>query len=152
MTDNSSPRTVADARELLELTELTDIVFFETGARRNPDVEETPLSMQIALRREELLLEVRCRATVSGSGGEYVADASAVFKLHEPIEAADDVITEFVERVGVMSVYPYLRESITQSGAKLGLDRPVLKLLRPGDIHVTVDDSDSEDSKDAYAT
>ncbi|AWK76374.1 hypothetical protein CBI38_33625 (plasmid) [Rhodococcus oxybenzonivorans] len=149
MTETSPPRTVADARELLELTELTDIVFFETGARRKPDVEETPLSIQIALRREELLLEVRCRATVSGSGGEYLADASAVFTLREPIEAADAIITEFVERVGVMSVYPYLRESITQSGAKLGLDRPVLKLLRPGDIHITVDDSDDKDSTEA---
>ncbi len=74
---------------------------------------------------------------------------SAVFTLREPIEASDAIITEFVERVGVMSVYPYLRESITQSGAKLGLDRPVLKLLRPGDIHITVEDSDGDESTDA---
>lgn len=138
MSENPSLRTVTDARELLELAELTDIVFYETSARRNPDVEETALSIEIALRKEEEVLEVRCRAIAAGGGGEYVADASAVFALQEPVDVPDAVMTEFVERVGVMSVYPYLRESITQSGAKLGLDRPVLKLLRPGDVHVTL--------------
>ncbi|MEE2061737.1 hypothetical protein [Rhodococcus artemisiae] len=136
------PRTVTDARELLDLAELTDIVFYETYARRTSDGEDNPLAIQIALRREELVLEIRCRATVAGAGGEYLTDASAVFTLHEPIEAPDTVVAEFVERVGVMSVYPYLRESITQSAAKLGLDRPILKLLRPGDVHVTPDIQD----------
>ncbi|MBH5144314.1 hypothetical protein [Rhodococcus erythropolis] len=144
MSTHPSPHTVTDTRELLDLAELTDIVFYETNARRSPGVEETPVSIEIALRREELVIEVRCRATVSGAGGEYLTDASAVFTLQEPIDAADEVITEFVERVGVMSVYPYLRESITQAGAKLGLDRPVLKLLRPGEVHVTVANQDSE--------
>lgn len=137
MSDHKSPRTVNDARDLLALTELTDIVFYEISARRNPDVEGTPVSIEIALRREELLLEVRCRATVLGGEGEYLADASAVFNLQEPVEAPEEVIAEFVERVGVMSVYPYLREAITQSAAKLGLDRPILRLLRPGDVHIT---------------
>lgn len=143
MSDNlSPPHAVTDTHELLDLAELTDIVFYETGGRRNPDLEESPLSIQIALRREELGLEVRCRATVSGAGGEYVADASAVFTFQKPVEATDEVITEFVERVGVMAVYPYLRESITQSSAKLGLERPVLRLLRSGDVHLTVDGQD----------
>lgn len=137
MSDDRAPRVITDARELLELTELTDIAFYEIGARRNPDVEDTPVSIDIALRREELLLEIRCRATVLGGGGEYLVDASAVFTLQEPVQAPEAAIAEFVERVGVMSVYPYLREAITQSAAKLGLDRPVLRLLRPGDVHVT---------------
>ncbi|MGU3586395.1 hypothetical protein ACLBYD_24900 [Rhodococcus sp. C26F] len=137
MSDDRAPRAITDARELLELTELTDIVFYEIGARRNPDVEDTPVSIDIALRREELLLEIRCRATVLGGGGEYLVDASAVFTLQEPVQASETAVAEFVERVGVMSVYPYLREAITQSAAKLGLDRPVLRLLRPGDVHVT---------------
>ena len=140
MIDIPRPRTVTDARELLELAELTDIVFYEVLGRRTSNREEEPLSIQIALRLEELLLEIRCRATVAGAGGEYVTDASAVFTLREPIDAHDGVVTEFVERVGVMAVYPYLRESISQSAAKLGLDRPILKLLRPGDVHVTLDD------------
>lgn len=135
----NSPRDVTDARELLDLAELTDIVFYEVGARRTTDADEDSVAIQIALRREELVLEVRCRATVTGAGGEYLTDASAVFTLRESITASDDAITEFVERVGVMTVYPYLRESISQSAAKLGLERPILKLLRPGEVHITVD-------------
>lgn len=139
MSDALPPRPVSDARELLDLAELTDIVFYETGARRSPDGKEEPLSVRIALRREDLVLEVRCRATLAGAGGEYVADASSVFTLEQPIDASDEVIAEFVERVGVMSVYPYLRESISQSAAKLGLERPILKLLRQNEVHVTVE-------------
>lgn len=128
------------ARELLERTELADIVFYETGGRRNPDAEESRMNIQVAVRREELLLEVRCRATVSGAGGEYVADAAARFEFHEPVAASADAVTDFVERVGVLCVYPYLREAITQLAAKLGLERPVLRLLRPGDVHLDRND------------
>ncbi|MEV8238485.1 hypothetical protein AB0P23_24840 [Rhodococcus sp. NPDC077669] len=136
---DDAPRTVTDARELLELSELTDVIFYEVSGRRTTDADTSSVSIQIALRHEALVIEVRCRATVTGAGGEYLSDASAVFTLNAPIAAAEQVITEFVERVGVMSVYPYLRESISQSAAKLGLERPVLKLLRPGEVHVTVD-------------
>lgn len=140
MTDGPNVRKVDDARQLLELAELSNIVFYEITGRRTLETNETPLSIQILMRREDLVLEVRARAMVSGAGGEYIADASAIFSLEEPIDASDEVIQEFVERVGVMSVYPYLREAVTSTAAKLGLDRPILKLLRPGDVHVTPSD------------
>ena len=142
---SKKPRTVSDARDLLDLAELTDIVFYEVGARRATDSADSEPTIQIALRREETSIEVRCRAHVVGSGGAYTTDASAVFSLSEQIAVSDDALTEFVERVGVMTVYPYLRESITQSAAKLGLERPILKLLRPGDVHVTANVRDEDD-------
>ncbi|WP_328660199.1 hypothetical protein [Nocardia salmonicida] len=143
MSDSISPTGRAtDASELLALAELVDIVFYECSGRRSPGGEESPLSIQIALGREELGLEVRCRATISGAGGEYIADASAVFAFQEPIEATEEAITDFAARVGVMAVYPYLRESITQSSAKLGLERPVLRLLRPGETRLTANSPD----------
>ncbi|MBB1010706.1 hypothetical protein BXY47_0059 [Dietzia kunjamensis] len=145
MSDNS-PRRIVDARSLLDLAELTDVIFYEVRARRAPQATDSEVAIQIALRRDELVLEVRCRATVTGAGGEYFTDASAVFTLREQISATEDVITDFVERVGVMAVYPYLRESISQSAAKLGLERPILKLLRPGEVRVTVNRPDAAEA------
>ncbi|MFC8528402.1 hypothetical protein [Nocardia sp. NPDC057227] len=141
---SSSPGVATDASTLLALSELTDIVFYECSGRRDRDSGEAPLSIQIALGREKLGLEVRCRATIAGAGGEYVADASAVFTFREPVEATEEAITDFAARVGVMAVYPYLRESITQSSAKLGLQRPVLRLLRPGEVSLTITDQVGE--------
>lgn len=44
------------------------------------------------------------------------------------------------ERVGVMTVYPCLRESFHQSAAKLGASQPTMKLLlRPGDSTMSVE-------------
>ena len=66
------------------------------------------------------------------------AAAGAAAEEAVSVDISDAALSEFVERVGVMTVYPYLRESIDQSAAKLGAARPTMKLLRPGDITVSV--------------
>ncbi|MFC8046237.1 hypothetical protein [Nocardia sp. NPDC057353] len=149
MSEEFSAASVAtDTDSILAFAELTDIVFYECSGRRNRDAGEVPLSIQIALGRDELGLEVRCRATIAGAGGEYIADASAVFTFREPVEATAEAVTDFAARVGVMAVYPYLRESITQSSAKLGLERPVLRLLRPGEVSLTINNPDGDSASE----
>ncbi|MGB2951297.1 MAG: hypothetical protein WBB62_16745 [Rhodococcus sp. (in: high G+C Gram-positive bacteria)] len=131
---------VTDVKQLLNSAELTDIVFYETRACRvvddapEADGSAQGFSMQIMLRVESQLLEVRCKAQAEGLGGQYVSDASAVFSLSEPSDIDEDTVRIFAEKVGVMAVYPYIRESITQGGARLGLERPILPLLRAGDV------------------
>ncbi|MBM4468150.1 hypothetical protein GS502_01265 [Rhodococcus hoagii] len=148
-----SARVVRDARELLQLAELTDIVFHEIHGKRVDNTEDDgAFSLNVMTRSEPQLLEIRCHATASGAGGEYVADVSAVFTLSEPVELSPDVTREFAEKVGVMAVYPYVRESMTQSGAKLGLDRPVLPLLRAGDVKLDTPDSTSQANSSDPAT
>lgn len=138
-------RVVNDARQLLEIAELTDIVFYEVHGRRSPDAADSEPSVRIALKREAQTIEVRCRAYVASLGGAYSTDASAVFSLDEDVSISDEAMTEFVEKVGVMTVYPYLREAISQAAAKLGLERPILKLLRPGEVRVTPNEQQDAD-------
>jgi hypothetical protein len=140
------PLKVESIDDLLILVELTDVVFFEVSAKRapvndpgdsDPDGSEGHTSIDVAVRLRELGIDVRCISRVLGSGGEYVSDAAAMFTLAKPATIPDEVLAKFVQRVGVMAVYPYLRESITASASKLRLDPPILKLLRSDDIHIS---------------
>lgn len=131
--------TITDAKRLLDLTELDSIRFNEVSATRREESRDTEVDIEIRLRRDEREIEVRCAARVIGEDADYRADASAFFSLDGPVDITDAALAEFVERVGVMTVYPYLRESIHQSAAKLGMPQPTMKLLRPGDIKVSVE-------------
>ncbi|QYC54602.1 hypothetical protein PP488_gp44 [Gordonia phage Agueybana] len=80
-----------------------------------------------------------------GQGGRYLADAGAVFTLKSEAQIEEGVQREFAEKVGVMAVYPYLRSTVSQLAASLGLDRPVLPLLRAGAVALTREaDADEE--------
>ena len=132
------PSVITDAKELLALTELDSIRFYEVSGARRDDARDSGVDIEIGLRRDEREIEIRCAAHVTAEDADYRSDASAVFTLNEQVDISDAALSEFVERVGVMTVYPYLRESIDQSAAKLGAARPTMKLLRPGDITVSV--------------
>ncbi|CAH0302439.1 hypothetical protein SRABI91_04595 [Rhodococcoides fascians] len=135
---------LTDVRELLRASELADIIFYEVSASRiseeSEDTESPTFSMEIMTRTEPQVIEIRCKAHAAGAGGRYVSDASALFSLAKPVDIAEDTVREFAEKVGVMAVYPYIRESITQGGARLGLDRPVLPLLRAGEVKFNASD------------
>ncbi|MDZ7929042.1 MAG: hypothetical protein U5N21_02790 [Rhodococcus sp. (in: high G+C Gram-positive bacteria)] len=142
---HSEANTVTDVGELLAACELSDIVFYEVSALRMSETDSEPdkkpgFDMRIMTRIEPQRVEIRCRAQALGAGGQYVTDASSVFTMASPVEVDERVVREFAEKVGVMAVYPYIRESITQGGARLGLDRPILPLLRAGDVHLSADD------------
>ncbi|SRR6266568_1819549 len=133
-------KVVDSPKDLIDVVELTDVVFYQVSGLRlaaGADPEDRKLEIEVAIRLGTHVLEVRCRASIRGGGGEYLCDASAEFTLRCALEIPDPVLIEFVERVGVMAVYPYLREAITESAAKLRLDVPVLSLLRPGDVRIT---------------
>lgn len=129
-------------KELLDRSEIADIVIYENCARRT-DAEDSGLELQVLTRINDRTFEIRCRAAVIGHGGQYTADAGAIFEFttEGTIEIEDALAREFAERVGVMTVYPYLRAVVGQSAASLGLDRPVLPLLRAGAVKLANDNA-----------
>ena len=96
------------------------------------DEPEDPKALQIEAmwRHGEQKLGTRFRASISGEGGEFLADAEAIFNLAEPRGLEESVIKDFEERVGVMVVYPFLRSAVAETATKLSLPRPVLSLIR----------------------
>lgn len=133
---------ITDAKELLNVAELDAIRFYEVSAQRREETRDPEVGIDIRLRHAEQEIEVRCAARVTGDEADFRADASALFSLDHPVQVTEAAMAEFVARVGVMTVYPYLREAVHQSASKLGVAQPVMKLLRPGDVKVTVSGDD----------
>lgn len=67
---------------------------------------------------------------------ELVVDRSAMFTHAEPLELGQETVREFIEKVGVMTVYPYLCESVFTLASNLGVSPPVMAFMRAGGIRV----------------
>lgn len=137
MTEESGDvAVVSTPKQLVDMTELVDVVFHEVAGRRSNEHsgEPEPFLIRAMYRQEENELGIRFQVTVGGYGGIYTADAEAIFALEKPAEIDPSTRQEFIERVAMMAVYPYLRAAIADIATRLSLRRPVLSLLRPGDL------------------
>lgn len=137
----STPREVADAAELLSLGELTEIRVYEVAGKRVQDddggeAREAADALQIQARGGENWFETRGKMVVQTAEADLVADAAAIFTFREPVQVSQEVATEFIARVGVMAVYPFLREQIHTTASRLGVPAPVVGLLRAGGFQV----------------
>ncbi|NHA68223.1 hypothetical protein [Phycicoccus flavus] len=148
------PRLIDDVVDLAALVELRDIIFFQVHAERlssgpgsenelhevNREDEGQQIGIQIQERHSETRIEVRCVLHGETRDARYVIDAAAQYEVEAPVVISPEVVEAFVERVGIMAVYPYLREALQSAAAKLRLDAPVLGLLRPGGVKLTTED------------
>ncbi|MDR6862165.1 hypothetical protein [Phycicoccus sp. 3266] len=147
MTEAPVGRPIADARELLGHVTLRDILFYRVDAERLEDDaapegderDEADTSFAIQERHGPEVMEVRCRLDWAARGGRYTIDAAAQYDFDEPLDLSAEVVREFVERVGVMAVYPFIREALHQAASRLRLDAPILGLLQAGSVRVTDD-------------
>ncbi len=141
VSSTANPVTVSDVVELVGRSEVEDIVFYELHAERAavPTVEEPRglETMRVMQRRDAHSVEVRCRAEVHGADGFYVVDAAVLYRFHEELQISEAILREFVEKVGVMAVYPYIREAVCALAAKLRLSVPILGIIRSGEVHLT---------------
>ncbi|MER7751357.1 hypothetical protein [Kitasatospora sp. NPDC097643] len=74
---------------------------------------------------------MRCRLELGNTQADFAVDAVAAFSIGEPFELATDLQQRFIEQIGLTVLYPYLRESVHSTAAKLGVDTPVLSLRNP---------------------
>ncbi len=148
----SEARVVSSAAEMLPLAELTGIKVFEIAGRRVERAEDEPArepseSFSVLTRSGATWFETRSKMVVRTADADLVADAAAIFSYSEPLDVPQNVAGEFVEKVGLMAVYPFLREQVFTAASRLGVAPPVLGLLRAGGFTVgpaTVDDATSE--------
>lgn len=125
--------------DLLTRTELTEIRTYLLHGERAERAESSDAQVSISARAEPALLEVRCRMVVETEDADLIVDRSALFTHSEPVALGKDAVREFVEKVGVMSVYPYLREGIFTLANNLGVSPPVMALMRAGGIQLSTD-------------
>jgi hypothetical protein len=121
MIDRDGELTYETVRELLDESELADVVIYETSGRRVDSSVEAPFELQVLTRLDDNEFEIRCKASMAGKGGQYVADAGAVFKFQTECKIEEGIAREFAEKVGVdgrVSVSPCRCEPVS------GVTRP----------------------------
>lgn len=128
---------VQSIQELLDGLELTEVRTYLLHGERANSVADDEARIAVAVEHEGVLLEVRCKMTASTGDAELSVDRSAVFTLGHRQAIPASVMGEFVEKVGVMTVYPYLRESLFSLASSLGIAPPVVGLLRAGSVRLT---------------
>jgi hypothetical protein len=145
------PRVV-DVVDLLQLVELTEVHFYEiSGRRRVQDTSDGDSSdevdaeavipaapghpsISVMMRSSPTFIEVRTRLALLHEGVEFAVDAAALYRTQVPVAYTEDLRTEFAERVGVMALWPFLREALHTHAAKLRTTLPLLGLLRAGQV------------------
>jgi hypothetical protein len=150
MTDPITPIVIDDILELMELVKLVAIRPFEIssvfvplqaesdGPTAEPGAE--PAAPEVNLEYSEFLNETeihtRFRLTLVDTDVTYVADMASIYQTSEPVVISRPVVVDFAERVGFMATFPYLRESISTSAARMGRPAPLMGLMRPGDFKI----------------
>ncbi len=127
---------VDSAVELLQKTELSEIRTYTLHAERASRDHDQDADVAISARSDADWLEVRCKMTISSDDADLLIDRAAVFHHSQPLAIPPAVLEDFIERVGVMSVYPYLREGAFTLATNLGVSPPVLALMRAGSVRM----------------
>lgn len=139
---------ITDARGLLAVGELSGIRVHGFSAERiagatpPPDSEDAEQSIQVQIGQNPGLIEVRVRLELKTTAARYQVDAASQFRFSEEHEVSEEIAREFAEGVGVMAVYPYLREFVQSSSARLSLPPITLPLLRQGEVNLSPEVSD----------
>lgn len=142
-----SVETIDDVRELLNRLDLKAIVYHEVVGRRKEEGRDGEVEFNIAVKQRstETIFEPRFLLKVDDLTAEFVVDISTQYESPTPIVASSAISAEFVEKVAIMAVFPFLREALATTAARMELPVPVLGLIRAGQFQVAVE-PDSADS------
>lgn len=136
------PIEVGDVHELLQLLDLSGITHHEIRGRLldEPGPSDGPTSYNIEVQHRDppAALQIRFQMTVHHPAAEYVIDISSLYSAHGPFTVSREVVAVFIEKVAVMAVFPFLREGLATTAARMELPVPIIGLLRPGMFKVDV--------------
>lgn len=127
---------ISSAEELLPHGDLVDVRFLKFSAEaldeprpnfEDGDIEQT---MQVVVGGSETAIEVRVDLTLLTATATYEVLAATQFHYAEGLEVSAEVAGEFAEKVGVMAVYPYLREAIQDFSGRLRNGPITIALMR----------------------
>lgn len=132
-----SPSEVQDLAEAIQVFELVEVVAYEHSGKRVPvapeDVGGTTAEseLEVMVRNTAGEIETRFRMTVTAPGMELASDVGVIYKSEDYV-LTQRLLPAFLEEIGIMAAYPYLREGTSTSAVRLGLPAPTLGLLRRG--------------------
>ena len=146
MTTAPTERTVTSVVDLLHAAELTGIRTYKVLGVRVEDDEERPVEpqqdLQVMVRGDANGTETRVVMVLKTAQADLTAEVGALYRYDEPLAFTPEIMAEFIEKVSMMAVFPFLRESIFTTATRLGIDAPVIGLLRAGDLQLSAPPTD----------
>ena len=109
----------------------------ETGLEQEAsDEETTDISVEIGLRTRQdgRSLGVRIEFSASQENWRVSLDVAAEFEADEAFMASEAGRTDFADKVGVMTLYPYIREAVGNLTQRTVGTSFILPTIRQGQI------------------
>jgi hypothetical protein len=133
---------IEDTRQMLDLLVLDDIYFLELSVARtdnsdDEDLDAGPrLDHEIFSRHEPTAMSVRLRTVVEAKDASYQIDVVTDYQSTVAFEAPDAVRRDFIERVALMAMWPYIRVAVSDLAARMRTEAITLGLFKVGDIQL----------------
>jgi hypothetical protein len=108
----------------------------DESQRDDDEAVEIEAQVYFRLQSSRDAAEVRQRLQVSAEEARFTVDMGMTFAFPRPIEVGQDVRQEFIQRVGLMALHPYVRESLQTLSAKLGVEPVLLPLRKTFDLEL----------------
>ncbi len=136
-----------DIHTLLDDAELMGVTFSEVSARRPRGVanfnqplpsEVSPThGLTIGFREDRRAFRIGISTELEVTDGEVAIEVIAEYELEQILvdEFSDDVMLDFVNRVAVMTLAPYIREAIASVTQRVFGSALTMPVIRPGDIN-----------------
>jgi len=142
-----SDADIVGVRELIENSQLTAIECYEVSARRHDnartgDAEEEAgqFSVEVQQRSSPEGFGIRLIGRVTMPSGEASASVAGEYALLNDCQPSQRTRQLFTNEVGVMTVFPYLREAIATTTSRVFGEPLLLPTVQRGEIAVDVDD------------
>lgn len=89
------------------------------------------------------VLETWFRVVIESEQFKIVAAVAVTYARETEDVIPEDVQTEFIERVSVMTAFPYLRALVQQMASELRLGDMTLGVLRPGGFRIQTGEAEA---------
>lgn len=135
-------REIRDIKDLIDSVTMSDIQFYELTCTRNDqennqdDVEIHP-TFTLQIGHPSNGIGVRLAIEIVFAGGSARADAGVLYLTQSSEDIApisEELGLEFVNRVGLLVLMPYLREAIANITLKVFGKPTTLPMLRAGQL------------------
>lgn len=134
-------RQIQELKDLIPLIELTGIRFLETSSRlkeHDPSADLNGADMKISVQENhsESLFDIHVSVIVEHPQADYLVKVGAQYATSEALEVTPAVVRELIERLAIMSVFPFIRECVASLAARLEVTVPMLGMIRQGEFHL----------------
>ncbi len=77
---------------------------------------------------------MRFRVLVEHTQASYAIEVGTRYTTEEPVDLEPSVLRDFIEKVAIMAAFPFIREGVATTAAKLEVEVPIMGILRQGEF------------------